>query len=303
MPTASPPPTLRSWTLADGYELRGRCWLPPTRSDPAVLYLHGIQSHGAWFEWSASLLAAEGAAVVLPDRRGSGLNSPARGDVRSFERWLEDLDELREWLRIETGAARLGVVGVSWGGKLALAWILRRRPPVDALLLIAPGVVPRVDVGAARRVAVAAALAVGGAGRFRLPLDDPELFTDEPAGQDFIRGDSLKLTRVTARFLYQSARLDRVVRRAPPNALSIPVTLVLAGRDRIIDNAGTEAQVRRVCGGGVDVCRFPDHPHTIELTARRERFAEMLRAWLAGLRENAQSRAPQPAVGATVQHP
>ncbi|HMQ16427.1 MAG TPA: hypothetical protein PKC49_10665, partial [Phycisphaerae bacterium] len=56
------PPKLIQWTAADGYVLSGRVWTPaqtPARS-PAVLYLHGIQSHGGWFEWSASLLAQAG---------------------------------------------------------------------------------------------------------------------------------------------------------------------------------------------------------------------------------------------------
>ena len=117
----------------------------------ATIYLHGIQSHGGWYEWSASLLADGENPVLMPDRRGSGLNQAARGDVPCFRRWLEDLDELSAWARSEFGIERFDVVGVSWGGKLAAAWALERPELVSRLLLIAPGLFPAVGVGLAGR--------------------------------------------------------------------------------------------------------------------------------------------------------
>lgn len=79
MCTPHSPPEFHSWTMSDGYVLHGRLWHPAgIARDGAILYLHGIQSHGGWFEWSASLLAHLGYPVLLPDRRGSGLNRPAR---------------------------------------------------------------------------------------------------------------------------------------------------------------------------------------------------------------------------------
>jgi hypothetical protein len=45
----------------------------------ALLYLHGIESHGGWFLAAAEGLAERGATTYLLDRRGSGLNlEPAR---------------------------------------------------------------------------------------------------------------------------------------------------------------------------------------------------------------------------------
>ena len=41
------PPELHTWPMSDGYALRGRMWLPRTPATRcAVLYVHGIQSHG-----------------------------------------------------------------------------------------------------------------------------------------------------------------------------------------------------------------------------------------------------------------
>jgi alpha-beta hydrolase superfamily lysophospholipase len=269
--------------MSDGYVLRGRVW-PPTHRNVrhAIIYLHGIQSHGGWFEWSASLLAQHGCAVVMPDRRGSGLNQDNRGDTPSRQRWLLDVDELADWAGSEFGAKQFDVLGVSWGGKQALAWELERVDLVRRLLLIAPGLFPAVDVGARERFRIGRALLTGGKRSFEIPLNDPELFTDNPAGQDFIRNDPLKLTHATARFLWHSRRLDRQLIKAPDGVLRAETTLALAGRDRIIRNEPTEAWLRRVGRGGVRTVRFEDAAHTLEFAADEVPYRTLLEGWAAG---------------------
>lgn len=269
--------------MSDGYVLHGRVW-PPGRRDRslAIIYLHGIQSHGGWFEWSASLLAAHGCAVILPDRRGSGLNDAARGDTPSADRWLQDVDELATWAQGKFAIERFDLVGVSWGGKPALAWALGRTDRVGRLLLVGPGLFPAVDVGRHVRLRIGLSLLRGGKRRFAIPLDDPELFTDNPDGQDFIANDPLKLTRATGRFFWHSRRLDRRLLRAPGDSLRAETTLALAGRDRIIRNQPTEAWVRRVAGRNVRVATISDAAHTLEFAADRGRFRELLEAWVSG---------------------
>ena len=277
------PPDLCTWSLSDGYALRGRIW-QPHNSPPrlTVLYLHGIQSHGGWFEWSASLLAEAGCAVVLADRRGSGLNQEARGDTPSADRWLADIDELADWAASTFAAARFGVVGVSWGGKLAAAWALRRPERVERLMLIAPGLFPAVDLGLWDKLRVVQSLLAGGRRQMDVPLADPALFTDNPAGRQFIADDPLKLPRVTARFLYFSRVLDRELRRAAVRSLASPITLLLAGRDRIIRNGPTESWTRRISAQSVDIQVLNGCAHTLEFEPEVAPFAENLRRW-AGL--------------------
>ena len=280
MRPAITPPEFHDWKMSDGYVVRGRVW-PPTGQERSriIIYLHGIQSHGGWFEWSASLLAEQGCAVILPDRRGSGLNDAARGDVPSVERWLSDIDELAAWGQREFSAARVDLVGVSWGAKLALAWALRHKDGPRRLLLVGPGLFPAVDVGLWTRARIGLSLLAGGDRTYAIPLDDPNLFTDNPAGQDFIAGDRLKLTRATARFFWHSRRLDQRLLRAPDRALRDKTTLVLAERDRIIRNRPTEARIRRVMAEQLQVVTFPEAFHTLEFSADPAGFREVVAGW------------------------
>jgi acylglycerol lipase len=269
--------------MSDGYELRGRLWPPGDSTNGVVLYLHGIQSHGGWFEWSASLIAESGVGVLLADRRGSGLNETARGDVPCAERWLQDIDECAAWAGREFGAARFPLVGVSWGGKLAAAWAARRPDIAGDLLLVAPGFFPAVDLSAIAKIGVGLALLAGGRRPFAIPLNDPALFTDNPAGRKFIQSDPIRLQHITARFLWQSRRLDKCVRRLRAGALGQSVTLLLAGKERIIRNSITELWVRSICST-IHVLHFHDAAHTLEFEADVGGFAAALRSWTASLR-------------------
>jgi alpha-beta hydrolase superfamily lysophospholipase len=280
MRTPLTPPEFRSWKVSDGAELRGRLWPPQAVPAPwAILYLHGIQSHGGWFAWSASLLARGGVPVLLADRRGSGLNAAARGDTPAAARWLADLDELADWAAHEWGVQHFAVVGVSWGGKLACAWAVRRPQRAARLLLIAPGLFPAVDVELLTRLRIGAALLRSPQRAFPIPLDDPALFTDNPAGRTFIADDSLKLTHATARFLYESTRLDRALRRAAPGSLPADTTLLLAARDRIIRNAPTIAWLQRTAAQSPTVHTLAAAAHTLEFEADVGPFAQLLRHW------------------------
>jgi acylglycerol lipase len=276
-------PELFTWQMSDGYKLRGRLW-PPQQASPrrAFLYIHGIQSHGGWFEWSASLLAQTGQPVLLADRRGSGMNELARGDTPSAQRWLQDLDELADWIRTSFGVSHFAVVGVSWGAKLATAWTLRRPEDVCRLLLVAPGLFPAVDLDLAAKLQVVCALITKPQRSFPIPLNDPALFTDNPEGQRFIAADPLKLARVTARFLWHSRKLDRKLRRMPEGSLRSPLSILLAGRERIVRNEPTLVWAGRVSACRPQVRIFPQAAHTLEFEPDVSELEHFLRGWARG---------------------
>jgi len=258
-------PDFTTITYSDSYVGQARYWRPAGQPRGAVLYLHGIQSHGGWFEGSACRLAAAGLHVLLPDRRGSGLNEQERGHVRSAGRLLLDVVEATAWLKGKAGAGRVHLVGVSWGGKLALAAAMRQAGDVDRLVLVAPGLFPQVDLTARQKAAVAVAAMLRPRRLFDIPLNEPELFTDNPVRQAFIRDDPLRLRQATARFLFASRMLDAQVRRqARRREWPFAVTFILAGRERIIDNERTKRFARRLCCRQVRITEHAQAAHTLE---------------------------------------
>ncbi len=269
--------------LPDGYETSLYVHNPSEGSKAtAVVYLHGIQSHPGWFVGSAAALAARGHPVFQPTRRGSGDNRLDRGHARSARQLLDDVETACRLAAGRSGAGRVHLVGVSWGGKLAACYALdrQRQAQLASLTMIAPGMFPQVDVPAGKKLAIAFSLLLCPECRFRIPLSDVELFTDNEEMRQYLRSDPCRLHQATARFLYVSRRLDGMLRGAPGGCLHVPATLILASRDRIIDNAKTTEAVARLGGPHLDIKELGG-AHTLEFEPNPQPFYDALTAAVA----------------------
>jgi alpha-beta hydrolase superfamily lysophospholipase len=221
--------------------------------------------------------------VSFLDRRGSGRNTEARGDTPSFRRLLDDIAEFLRPLRQEEPALPIFLAGISWGGKPVTA--LQRRHPglCDGLALLCPGFRPQVRPSRKERLGILLSRLVAPRRLFAVPLSDPQLFTATPHWQQFIRDDPLSLRQATARFFVESVRLDLYLRFALSH-VRLPILLLLAEHDRIIDNARTRAFVERFAAADKEVHEFAGAHHTLEFEADPEPFIADLLRWLDRLR-------------------
>jgi alpha-beta hydrolase superfamily lysophospholipase len=270
--------TVVSFEASDGYRWQYRRYPAHAPCRARVVFLHGIQSHGGWYEYSCRRLAEGGHEVFFLDRRGSGLNEKARGDAPSYRRLLLDLAEFLDWLRNGSSTHHF-LAGISWGAKLAVGLERWRPGRVDGLALLCPGFFPRVRPPWAERWRILWARLRDPERLFPIPLDDPELFTATPRWQRFIREDSLGLRRATARLLLESARLDHYLKRSP-RLVRIPVLLLLAKNDRIIDNRATRAFLNRFATSDREIIEYAGAHHTLEFEPDPEPFVRDLLNWL-----------------------
>jgi len=264
---------------SDHYEAYGRLWLPPSPRG-SVLYLHGIQSHGGWFEASARAMVEAGYAVLLPDRRGSGRNEVDRGHAPSAKRLLRDTVECLNELHVRTGLERSHVVGVSWGGKVALSMQRYQPSRLASVTLVAPGLFPQVDLPTSQKAKVVWSCVTRGRTLFDIPLRDPELFTANPDRQRYIREDKLSLHKTTSGFLMASRKLDRYALSVARVSDGVPIKLFLAGEDRIINNDRTRAFVEGLSWPRVEVTAYPGAHHTLEFETDPTGYFKDAVTWL-----------------------
>lgn len=266
--------------MDDGVQVHARV-VDVASARGVVLYLHGIQSHGGWFEQSAEALAKAGFAVLMPDRRGSGRNEHDRGHVRHCRRWFDDLDCHVAYARQRWGYDRVHVVGVSWGGKLAGAYCGYCREAVASLTLVAPGLYPLVDVSGLTKLYIVWHGIMGSRKPFDIPLNEPALFTSNPQRRQFIADDPLRLMSVTGRFLLMSRRLDVLAARGLLSAV-VPVGFFLAGCDRIIHTGRTQrlADSMQQDGVAVECCVYDQAAHTLEFESDNRTYLRDLVAWV-----------------------
>jgi alpha-beta hydrolase superfamily lysophospholipase len=251
---------------SDGYETCLYALTPPGGAThrPVVQY-HGIQSHPGWFVGSANYLACQGFPVFQVTRRGSGSNTQRRGDAPSARRLLRDVTEACRFAARMTGDETGHLLGISWGGKLLTAYAACADEGFcRSLTLVAPGIAPRIDASPAVKLRVAMALLTLRAGAtFEIPLSDESLFTDRSVMHQYLREDPFRLHRATARFLWASRCLDTMLARRRRPCIDVPATVLLADRDRIVDNDRTKAVLGRLAADLAVAVELPG-AHTLE---------------------------------------
>jgi dipeptidyl aminopeptidase/acylaminoacyl peptidase len=121
------PMQLIEWVSFDGTRIPAFYALPKTPAPPggypAVMWIHGGPSSQtrANFRPDTQMLLDQGFAVLLPNMRGSsgyGRAFMEADELHLREHYIEDMASGREWLaaRPEINAARIGVMGQSYGG-------------------------------------------------------------------------------------------------------------------------------------------------------------------------------------------
>lgn len=232
--------------MSDGYSVLVTRYRSQRQAPRAIVVLnHGIQSHAGWFEATSRDLATLGFDVWFADRRGSGQNQSQRGHVRGAGRLLEDVHQIVLVARAVSPNLPVIMGGLCWGGKIAAAAAADDCIPTDAMLLLYPGLFQRIRGKLGDRIK----LHVGrflGASKRTVPLPLPEsLFTHNPNWQQFIRDDQLTLREISVGSLFAARELDRL---RPPNQISCPTLILLAGDDAIVHNRKVIRWARRLHG-------------------------------------------------------
>jgi alpha-beta hydrolase superfamily lysophospholipase len=272
-------PRVETHIASDGYTIHVAVWPATGALRGRLVVIHGVQSHGGWYHRLGRTLAEAGFETHFPDRRGSGANRADRGHAPSARRLVADLAEWINSLRERDPSKPLVLAGISWGGKLAVITAAGHPELVDALALICPGLQPRVGVSLGERLRIAWAFVFNSRKTFPIPLSEPELFTASAEGQAFIAADRLGLHAGTAGLLAVSTFIDLRVRLSRKRVRQ-PLLLMLAGKDRIVDNARTLATVQSLASKDQTIIEYPEAHHTLEFEPDPTRYARDLIDWI-----------------------
>ena len=285
--TVTPPmgrqPARVAMKLRDGYTTSVYVHAPARHvleQTAPVVFLHGIQSHPGWFYRSALAMADAGYRVYQPTRRGSGDNTVARGEAASLEQLFGDIDDAICFAQRGSGCERVHLIGISWGGKLAAAYLVWRgektaNPPAS-LTLLSPGIAAKLDLSLRTKLSMAVALLRRKhTKRYPIPLSDATLFTINQPVLEYLRGDEFRLHEGTVRFLCISRRLEILLRKAKRGAISTPTTLILARHERILYNDKVRKLVAKLTADAATAVELNGY-HTLEFEPDPRELCETL---------------------------
>jgi acylglycerol lipase len=272
----------RFLVAGDGVRLHCLHWRSrPSPPSAVLVFLHGIASHAGWFAETAADLNRHGVEVYGPDRRGSGRSGGPRGHLDRYERALDDLEQLIRLVAAEQPQVPVFLAASSWAAKLGVVYAAQRPRPLGGLLLLGPGLLPRVNLEPWRRVVVVAGHLARPLARLPIPLT-PELYTTNPPYREFIRADPLRLLEATTQFFWETARLDRR-RRTAAARLELPVLLLQGEADQMMDVPATRRWFEGLEGDHNTYRAYPGAGHTLDFEPDRSRYLDDMLSWLSSM--------------------
>jgi acylglycerol lipase len=205
---------------------------------------------------------------------------------------MDDVEEMVRLVSSEHRRTPIFLAASSWAAKLAVVYAAQRPASLSGLLLLGPGLVPKVNLSPTRQLLVVVGHLVAPTARLPIPLT-PELYTTNPPYVDFIQGDRLRLLEATTRFLWETARLDRHRGRASAH-LNLPLLVLQGEDDKMMDVTKTRRWFSRLGVEDKTYVAYPGAGHTLDFEPDRTRYLADMLAWLS---DRLQSGSPGPTGG------
>ncbi len=222
----------------DGTKIFAQYWKPADAPKALVIQSHGLGEHSGRYQHVADAFAAEGIALFAFDHRGHGKSDGKRGHIPDYESVMEELKlAMQEAQKLFPDTPKF-LYGHSWGGNIALNFLLRENPNFKAAIVTDPWLhIPPV---AALKETMGRFV-----NNFFPSLTQPnglatnDLCTDAKVVQAY-ENDPLVHDKVSVRLFVSS---DAAAKYALENAasLKIPVLLMHGKQDAITLLSGSEA--------------------------------------------------------------
>jgi alpha-beta hydrolase superfamily lysophospholipase len=257
------------------------------------VFVHGLIEHSGRHANTALELVRQGFAVHAMDLRGHGKSEGRRGDVRSFDQYLLDLDVFFARVRAVEDDRPIFLMGNSMGGLIVSLWTALRKPQIAGLILtgalleLANELYPRL-----RHLAAAANHVVPW---LRIPRIPYEWLSRDTKAVDSFRRDPLVCQRgFSVRVAAGALRAMKDLADHAPS-LRDPLLILHGGSDRICGPAGSRALFAKAGSADKTLRVYDGLYHELLDEPEREMVLADLIAWLG-------QRAPRSANTTTTCH-
>ncbi|MBO8162198.1 MAG: alpha/beta hydrolase [Brevibacillus sp.] len=247
-----------------------------------VVLVHGTAEHSGRYEHVAAYLNRCGYSVYSGDLPGWGRSTGRKGHIAVFQDYL---DVVEGWVSDAEGEKRstgcsVYLMGHSLGGLIAVRFIQRygQRHLLDGLILSSPCLKLRI-VPPVWKVRLAQTL-----NRLwpTLRLSNeiaPWQVTRDEAVREAYQTDPFVYNKVSVRWFCELQQAMQAA-LAEADMVTLPLLVVQAGDDQLVDPGGAEHFVNRAAAGDKTFRLFPELYHEVLNEPEREMVLAEIADWL-----------------------
>lgn len=234
---------------------------PNPKARHTVLILHGFGEHSGRYEKFPERMPGLAAQWAVMDLRGMGASGGARGDVRSFEDYLKDMDAFIVHLRQKFAAPEKFILfGHSLGGLVAVHWGMRRPECIKTLVLSVPflgfrGQAFLRPLNCLTRFFFPECV-------YKNPIF-PKVLSHDTAEIALYRKDPLILRHISVRLVGELMRRIEILQKLPAVSFPFPVTFLAAGNERVVEPKAARRFFERLAASRKEFICFEGFYHEI----------------------------------------
>ncbi|MBW1680605.1 MAG: lysophospholipase [Deltaproteobacteria bacterium] len=210
-----------------------------------MVIAHGLGEHSGRYGNVLEALVPAGVSIWAPDHRGHGRSGGARGHVRAFDDYLDDLSRMVDLARADKpDDMKLFLLGHSLGGLMAVRFAQGHGDVLDGVVASSPALGLTVRVPAVKRMLgkvmsrLYPGLSMGN------ELDATKISRDSDVVKAY-QEDPLVHDRVTARWFTEFLGAMEAAHREAAQ-IQIPILMQVAGDDQLANPDGSRRFFERL---------------------------------------------------------
>lgn len=268
------------FTTSDGLKLFYQWWVPDAPK-AVLLVVHGIGDHSGRYGPFIKYFVQKGFAVAIYDQRGHGRSDGERGHAEQLQDFMQDLAQFLQLTKARFPQLPLVLVGHSFGGQIALNFLVRYAKGVRGVILSSPNIEMSLPVPTwKKRMAV---WVQNSAGHLRLGHTiDARHLSHNPVVVKAYEADPLVFSHVTAR-LGSLIMHNLEIMMALASRIHLPALFLHAGDDVICSPEGTRAFYNRVPVAKKRLIVYDGFYHELFNEADNDRVFADMAEWLGEL--------------------
>lgn len=252
-----------------------RQWNAPS---PKAIFLlvHGLGAHSQRWGFLADFFLKYGYSSYAIELRGFGLTKELKGDVKSFNVYLDDVRSLCRIITGENPDKKVFLIGESMGALIAFLAAAQSPKLWGGVILVSPVFRSRLKMPAFNYLKIFFSLFYNPRKQIHIPFD-AQMCTRDVAYQKVMDADPLEHRLATVRLLLNIAS-SQIRAQSIRNEVYASILFLLSGKDELADTRASQNFFRGLKTEDKEIIIYPEMRHALSIELERERvFADILR--------------------------